>query len=53
VAHIDLIGWLMRVENVMDLDHLATSLQLNERPVTIKGKWHWPDQEVRKVVESL
>jgi len=38
VVRNDLIGWLMRVENVMDLDPVATSLELNERPVTIKGK---------------
>jgi hypothetical protein len=53
VVRNDLEGWLMQVDNVMDLDPVATALQLNERPVTIKGKFCWPDQEMLNLVESL
>lgn len=30
--------WVYQVPNVMDLDPLAMSCQLNERPVTVHGK---------------
>jgi hypothetical protein len=53
VVRHDLIGWLMRVDKVTDLDPVATALELNERPVTIKGKWLWPDREMLHLVESL
>ena len=41
-----------RVPNVMNLDPLAVSCRLNERPATIYGKLVWPDRAMRALVEA-
>lgn len=41
---------MYQVPNVMDLDPLAMSCRLNERPATVHGKLVWPDREMLEVV---
>jgi hypothetical protein len=53
VAKQDLEAWLYRVPNVMDLDPIAVSIGLNERPVTIRGQWIYPAKVMREMVEAL
>ena len=50
IARQDLDGWLARVPNVLDLDPVAVSCQLNHRPATVHGKTLWPDQVMRELV---
>lgn len=38
VAKLDLEASLYRVPNVLELDSLAVSTRLNERPATVRGK---------------
>jgi hypothetical protein len=53
VADIDL-SWLMQdVVNVMDSDPLALSLRLNERPLTVRGRWLWAKEEMMSLIERL
>ncbi len=53
VAQQDLAALLYGVPNVMELDPLAVSCRLNERPATVYGKWVWPDKAMREVVARL
>jgi hypothetical protein len=53
VAQQDLYALLARVENVMDLDPLTVSYNLNQRPTTIFGRWLWPDKAMREAVAAL
>jgi Domain of unknown function (DUF6933) len=53
VAKQDLMAWLYRVSNVMDLDPLKMSFWLNERPSTIYGKWVWPEKAMLEAVAAL
>jgi hypothetical protein len=53
VAKLDLEASLYRVPNVMELDPLAVSCRLNERPATVHGKLVWPDRAMRKAVAGL
>ncbi|MGA7181149.1 MAG: hypothetical protein WBX11_16405 [Thiobacillaceae bacterium] len=53
VAKQDLEAWLYRVPNVMDLDPLAMSCRLNERPATVYGKWVWPGKAMLEAVTAL
>lgn len=53
VAKQDLEAWLYDVPNVMDLDPLAVSCRLNERPTSVYGKWLWPDKAMAEVVAAL
>jgi hypothetical protein len=43
----------MRFPNLMDIDPAATALHLNDRPVTIRGAWSWPNREMLAKVKSL
>lgn len=53
VAKQDLEVWVYRVSNVLDLDPLKISCWLNERPVTVYGKWLHPDQAMLDMVGRL
>jgi hypothetical protein len=53
VAKQDLEAWLYRVPNVMDLDPVAMSCRLSERPATIHGRWVHPDQAMLALMEAL
>lgn len=53
VAKQDLEAWLYRVPNVMDLDPLKISCNLNERPATIYGKCVWPEKAMLEAVARL
>ncbi|MEK6802496.1 MAG: hypothetical protein AABZ34_07495 [Nitrospirota bacterium] len=46
-------GMLNRTANVMDLDPIATSLALNERPCRANGALMWPQQAMYGLVERL
>lgn len=53
VAKQDLEAWLYRVPNVMDLDPLAMSCHLNERPATVYGKCVWPEKAMLEAVARV
>ncbi|MCS6290748.1 MAG: hypothetical protein H8K10_17460 [Nitrospira sp.] len=46
-------GMLNRIANVMELDPIATSLALNERPCRVKGALVWPQQAMHELVARL
>ena len=46
-------GMLPRVPNVLDLEPVATSRRLNERPCTVHKTLIWPEQAMRALVEQL
>ena len=46
-------GMLNRTANVLELDPIATSLDLNDRPCTVHKKWIWPQQAIQTLVEQL
>lgn len=45
-------GSLPRVPNVLDLDPLAMSHKLNQRPCRAGKAWIWPAKAMRKLVEE-
>lgn len=45
VAKQDMEAWLYRVPNVIDLDPLKVSCQINERPATVYGKCVCPGKD--------
>lgn len=53
IATQDLAAWVYDVPNVMDLDPVAVSCALNERPTTIRGKWLWPRKVMLEAVGAL
>lgn len=53
VAKQDLEAWLYRAANVMDLDPLAMSCRLNERPTTVYGKFLWPEKAMLEAVAGI
>ena len=53
VAKEDLEAWLYRVPNVMDLDPLAVSCRLNERPATVYGQVLWPAKAMLERIALL
>ena len=53
VAMGDLAGTLMECSNLLELDLMETMLFLNQRPVTSRGVWHRPAEEMLQLVESL
>jgi hypothetical protein len=53
VADIDL-SWLMQdVVDVMESDHLVSSLRINERPLTVRGRWIWAKEEMLSLIARL
>jgi hypothetical protein len=53
IARRDLDAMMYRFENVMDMDPLAVSRWLNERPVTVRGKTLWPAKAMQRIVAEL
>jgi len=53
VASQDLEAWLYRVPNVMNLDPVAVSCRLSQRPATIHTKWVRPEQAMLQRVRAL
>jgi hypothetical protein len=53
VTRMDLDGSLVQVANVLELDPLAVSLYLNKRPMTVRGRWLWPVDEMLTRIEQL
>jgi hypothetical protein len=53
VARGDLDGRIMDVANVLELDPIDVSCELNDRPASISGKWIWPDKLMREAVAAL
>ncbi len=46
----DFDSWLMRVPNVLDLDSLVVSSDLNHRPARVHGKVLWPERVMQELV---
>jgi len=53
IARQDMEAWLYRVPNVMDMDPLIVSRDLNERPTSVYGKYLWPKQAMCERVAAL
>jgi hypothetical protein len=49
----DLSAWLEEFPNLLEIDPAAAALHLNDRPVTVRGAWHWPNREMLAKVEKL
>ena len=47
------IGALDRTTNVMELEPIAISRWLNERPCRVYNRLVWPGQAMREIVEAL
>lgn len=47
------LGALDRTTNVMELDPIATSRWLNERPCRVYNRLVWPEQAMQEIVEQL
>lgn len=46
-------GLLHQIANVMELDPIATSLRLNDRPCAVHGTWIHPFAVMRELIEQL
>ncbi|WHZ13943.1 MAG: hypothetical protein OJF52_000778 [Nitrospira sp.] len=46
-------GSLPRVPNVLDLDPVAISHQLNQRPCQVRTTWIRPDEAMRNLIEEV
>lgn len=53
IAREDLKALAFEVPNVMDLDPLKVSVWLNDRPVTIRGRFIHPEREMRRRVAQV
>jgi len=53
VARQDLELQLRGEPDVLALDPVAVSLHLNRRPLTIRGAWVWPHEEMAKRIAAL
>lgn len=53
VAKLDLEARVYQASNVMDLDPLAVSCELSDRPATVYGKWLWPKKAMLEAVAAL
>ena len=52
VVKIDL-EFMLGESSVMQLDPLAVSCKFNRRPATARGRWLWPEKEMRAAVARL
>ena len=52
IATRDLDCLKVEVENVLALDPMETARWLNERPVTIRGKWSFPAEAMLEMVQN-
>lgn len=52
IASSDLGSLKVEVENVLDLDPLETARWLNDRPVTIRGKWSFPAEAMLEMIQN-
>lgn len=46
-------GILEKVPHVLTVDPVLASCELNRRPAAIRGEWVSPDEDMRKLVETL
>lgn len=53
VAKRDLEPLIFDVANVLDLDPVAASAQISQRPATIAGEWIQPDVKLLNLVNAL
>jgi len=53
VARFDAEAWVYQAPNVMDIDILALSCWLNQRPTMARGVLVWPDRAMLQLVEAL
>jgi hypothetical protein len=53
VAKQDLEALVYAVPNVMELDPLAVSCRLSDRPASVYGKWLWPQKAMLEAVAGL
>ena len=53
VARFDAEAWVYQAPNVMDIDILALSCWLNQRPTMARGLLVWPDRAMLQLVEAL
>ena len=45
--------YLDDVPNVLQIDPLQLSMKLTHRPTTVRGKWQWPDRQLRELVATI
>lgn len=52
IAKQDLDAWVYRVPNVLNLDPVAMSARLNDRPATVRKVWIHPAREMAQLLAS-
>jgi hypothetical protein len=53
IVQFDLVPRAEAVGNILELDPLAISCKLSDRPATVYGKFLWPQQEMLALVQQL
>ena len=53
IALLDLESYLMEYDNLLEIDLAATAIFLNDRPVSVRGDWHWPAKEMLALMTKL
>lgn len=53
IARQDLVALMMGLPSVMELDNLRASVHLNERPVSVRGKWFRPAEILLEIINRL
>ncbi|WP_432823349.1 DUF6933 domain-containing protein [Trichloromonas sp.] len=53
VALGDLGAYLLEYPNLLEIDLAATAVYLNDRPVSVRGAWHWPTKKMLAMVAKL
>lgn len=51
-ADLDL-SWMIHDQHVLDCNPLAIARKLNERPASVRGRWIFPDREMKTRIEQL
>lgn len=52
-ARSDMDGYLSDYGNIMDVDPVALVRWLNDRPVSARGVWLWPEKDMLELVGGL
>lgn len=53
IAKFELESWVYEVPNVLDLDPVAVSARISQRPATIAGKWIRPNEILSSLINAL
>lgn len=52
-ARTDFDSFTERYNNILDVDSIAVARWMNDRPVSVRGKWFCPKEDMLKLISSL